>query len=122
MGGLGICDLTDMNKALLAKLVWWSLCCRDAAWSKLLQHKYGITSVNPPSRERQGSFLWQGMKWGYQLLVRGLACMATPGGPPQYRWTLSHAGKFTVKLAYTVLDNHAVLNLWQSSGRYPPCS
>ena len=56
LGGLGLRNLSLMNKALLGKWIWRFASDMDCNWKSLIAFKYGTDDLGWGSREAQGPF------------------------------------------------------------------
>lgn len=70
-GGLGIKDLSLMNKAFLTKLAWRFFTNPEALWATILKAKYGI--LLPPRVVQAGcSQVWKGINTGAKTILKGM--------------------------------------------------
>ena len=55
-GGLGLRNLTLLNKALIGKWIWRFASDRNCAWKILISSKYGLDGLGWCSKESSGPF------------------------------------------------------------------
>lgn len=81
-GGLGLRDLSFVNKALMVILGWRMIVEKDALWAKFLWAKYG----NPLSETRAKqniSYIWRSVRHAMNLLKEGFQRMVNqPNSSP----------------------------------------
>lgn len=73
-GGANMNSVKEMNWALLAKLAWRTLKCKDQIWRRVVASKYKVGDEDGAHfRERQrASQVWKGLVWVADLLRRGI--------------------------------------------------
>ncbi|KAK1309589.1 hypothetical protein QJS10_CPA09g01288 [Acorus calamus] len=61
LGGAGVLNLSDFNKALLSKWRWWPLSSRRLLWCHLLEARFGCgdSSNRFPTVSARVSFTWR---------------------------------------------------------------
>jgi hypothetical protein len=72
-GGLGICNLTIFNKALLGKWLWRYGTERESLWRRVVDRKYGSMWrgwCSNPIRQPYGVSLWKFIRAGWDPFSR----------------------------------------------------
>jgi hypothetical protein len=65
LGGLGICNLRDRNKAFLAKFCWRIAMEHDTPWARMITSKYlTLSKLTPKGKKLHCSRVWAACKLG----------------------------------------------------------
>lgn len=72
-GGLGVHSLKDMNQALLSKWLWHYIVEKNALWRKVIEVKYGSSSIGWAPALCYGPYglvVWKGIATGFDYFSK----------------------------------------------------
>nr|CAN70867.1 hypothetical protein VITISV_027610 [Vitis vinifera] len=133
-GGLGVKNLSILNKALLAKWNWRFANEREALWNQVIRGKYGEERGGWSSREvreAHGLGLWKGIRMNWELVSNRLVFIVGNGRRVRF-WRDKWCGdsplcsSFPSLFALTDDKEESVANVWDSLaeggwGGWNPC-
>ncbi|KAL6343127.1 hypothetical protein AAG906_019670 [Vitis piasezkii] len=133
-GGLGVKNLSILNKALLAKWNWRFANEREALWNQVIRGKYGEERGGWSSREvreAHGLGLWKGIRMNWELVSNRLVFIVGNGRRVRF-WRDKWCGdsplcsSFPSLFALTNDKEESVANVWDSLaeggwGGWNPC-
>ncbi|WKA06987.1 hypothetical protein VitviT2T_024859 [Vitis vinifera] len=133
-GGLGVKNLSILNKALLAKWNWRFANEREALWNQVIRGKYGEERGGWSSREvreAHGLGLWKGIRMNWELACNRLVFIVGNGRRVRF-WRDKWCGdsplcsSFPSLFALTDDREESVANVWDSLaeggwGGWNPC-
>ncbi|RVW35300.1 putative ribonuclease H protein [Vitis vinifera] len=133
-GGLGVKNLSILNKALLAKWNWRFANEREALWNQVIRGKYGEERGGWSSREvreAHGLGLWKGIRMNWELVSNRLVFIVGNGRRVRF-WRDKWCGdsplcsSFPSLFALTNDKEESVANVWDSlaeggGGGWNPC-
>ncbi|RVW62551.1 putative ribonuclease H protein [Vitis vinifera] len=121
-GGLGVKNLSILNKALLAKWNWRFANEREALWNQVIRGKYGEERGGWSSREvreAHGLGLWKGIRMNWELVSNRLVFIVGNGRRVRF-WRDKWCGdsplcsSFPSLFALTNDKEESVANVWDS--------
>ncbi|WJZ80362.1 hypothetical protein VitviT2T_000290 [Vitis vinifera] len=133
-GGLGVKNLSILNKALLAKWNWRFVNEREALWNQVIRGKYGEERGGWASREvreAHGLGLWKGIRMDWELVSNRMVFIVGNGRRVRF-WRDKWCGdsplcsSFPSLFALTVDKEESVADVWDSLaeggwGGWNPC-
>ena len=87
LGGLGIFDLRDRNKALLAKFCWRIITEHEAPWAQMLSTKYLFPArITSKGKKLPCSSVCATCKWGGEIFYKGIKWNIQTGTVVSFWW------------------------------------